>query len=102
MKHWIATLAAVGMLATPVWAHEAEHGHTSVAPQTLSTPKTVTPVLSAHVRQDIERHEGMARAHANAAQCLAQGQAYETCQKQLQTQCKGLALGKNCGMRHAH
>ncbi|MEG0414458.1 MAG: hypothetical protein RR584_16545 [Comamonas sp.] len=58
--------------------------------------------LDAHTLEDIERHRNMARAHEQAAQCLASGKSYDDCLKQLQTSCKGLALGKNCGMRHSH
>ncbi len=43
-----------------------------------------------------------ARAHQTAAQCFESGKAYENCLWDLQTACKGLAVGKNCGMVHAH
>ena len=52
--------------------------------------------------QDIERHKAMATAHTAAAQCLAAGRKADDCMKELQNACKGLALGKYCGMRHAH
>lgn len=51
---------------------------------------------------DIERHQAMAAAHQAAAQCLAAGKGHDTCQKELLQACKGLAIGKYCGMRHAH
>lgn len=51
---------------------------------------------------DIERHQAMAAAHQAAAQCLAAGKDHETCQKALLQACKGLAIGKYCGMRHGH
>lgn len=54
------------------------------------------------VKTDIERHRAMAAAHQAAAQCLAEGRGHSTCQKELVKACKGLALGKYCGMRHAH
>lgn len=54
------------------------------------------------VRKDIERHRQMAAAHEAAAKCLASGQKAEECQKALQAACKGLAIGKYCGMRHEH
>ena len=44
----------------------------------------------------------MAAAHQAAAACLASGKAPELCQRELQRACKGLALGKSCGMRHEH
>jgi hypothetical protein len=54
------------------------------------------------VREDIERHGQMAAAHAGAAQCLKSGRKPDDCMKDLQAACKGLALGKYCGMRHGH
>ncbi len=54
------------------------------------------------IAQDIERHKAMASAHTAAAQCLAAGRQPDDCLKELQNACKGLAIGKHCGMRHAH
>jgi hypothetical protein len=58
--------------------------------------------LSAHVKKDIERHRAMAAAHEAAARCLEAGKEEDQCQKELQVMCKGLAIGKHCGMRHEH
>ena len=57
---------------------------------------------SKEVQEDIERHKQMAAAHGAAAQCLQSGRKPDDCNKELQAACKGLALGKFCGMRHAH
>lgn len=57
---------------------------------------------SKEVLEDIERHKQMAAAHGAAAQCLQSGRKPDDCAKELQQACKGLALGKFCGMRHAH
>lgn len=57
---------------------------------------------SEHVQKDITRHRAMAAAHEGAANCLESGKAEEVCQKELQAACKGLAIGKYCGMRHEH
>lgn len=43
-----------------------------------------------------------ARAHQTAAQCMESGKPYEDCLWDLQTACKGLAVGKYCGMLHTH
>ena len=43
-----------------------------------------------------------AQAHLPVAQCYEAGKPYETCQWDLQTACKGLAIGKFCGLVHAH
>lgn len=103
MKTWICTAAVAMLLAAPAWAHDPGHNHAHAPHAHESQPAASGKVqLDAHTQQDIERHQGMARAHEQAAQCLAAGKSYEDCQKQLQTACKGLALGKNCGMRHAH
>ena len=101
MTSWICTVAAGLLLAAPAWAHDHAPAHNHGAPGQQPTAAS-TVKLDAHTQQDIERHLGMAKAHEQAAQCLATGKPYDDCQKQLQTACKGLALGKNCGMRHAH
>lgn len=53
-------------------------------------------------QQDAARHRAMAAAHDNAAKCLASAKSEEACMKELQAACKGLAIGKYCGMKHAH
>lgn len=57
---------------------------------------------SAHVKKDVERHRAMAAAHEAAAKCLESGKDEEQCLRDLQAACKGLAIGKHCGMRHEH
>ena len=57
---------------------------------------------AAEVKKDIERHKQMAAAHAAMAKCLESGSQPEQCQKTLQGACKGLAIGKYCGMKHEH
>jgi len=54
------------------------------------------------VQEDIARHRAMAEAHEAAAKCLELGKKPAQCTKELQIACKGLALGKYCGMKHAH
>ena len=53
-------------------------------------------------KEDVARHRAMAAAHESAAQCLESGKADDVCEKALQAACKGLAIGKNCGMKHEH
>jgi len=53
-------------------------------------------------KEDIQRHRAMAAAHENAAKCLESGKKDEVCEKELQAACKGLAVGKYCGMKHVH
>ena len=60
------------------------------------------PKLSNHVKTDITRHRAMAQAHEAAARCLESGKAEAQCLVELQAACKGLGIGKYCGMRHEH
>lgn len=96
-----ATLALAAACWTPAaLAHDHKHDHKHEHKHEHAAKDAKG--LDAHTRQDIERHRGMARAHEAAAQCLESGRAHDDCAKELQTNCKGLALGKHCGMRHAH
>ncbi len=54
------------------------------------------------LKEDIARHRAMATAHGKAAQCLEAGKDAKVCLAELQAACKGLAIGKYCGMKHAH
>lgn len=106
MKSLICLATAALLAASPAWAHSDAPAQPKDVHITLSAPASkptsAAVALDAHTMQDIARHRGMAQAHEQAAQCLTEGQPYATCQKQLQASCKGLALGKHCGMRHSH
>ena len=58
--------------------------------------------LDKEAKEDIARHRAMAAAHEAAAKCREAGKAEEVCLKQLQAACKGIAIGKYCGMKHEH
>jgi len=58
--------------------------------------------LDKAAKEDIARHRVMAQAHENAAKCLEAGKSDAECEKQLQLDCKGVAIGKFCGMKHQH
>jgi hypothetical protein len=60
------------------------------------------PHTAAEIKKDIANHRAMAEAHLNAAKCLEAGRPEKECQAQLAKDCKGLAIGKYCGMRHVH
>lgn len=79
--HWTAAVAGL-LLAT---AAQAQDAHSDK-----------------DIKADIARHRAMAVAHEAAAKCLEAGKGNDACQKQLQLACKGLAIGKTCGMRHVH
>jgi len=53
-------------------------------------------------REDIAKHRAMAAAHEAAAKCREAGKGEDVCNKDLQAACKGLAIGKFCGMKHEH
>lgn len=100
--HLFAAVLAAMLFAPQVQAHDHGHDHGPAAGKTDSKAAPGTFQPDAHTRADIERHRAMAKAHDAAAQCLASAGEHEKCEKQLQADCKGLALGKYCGMRHAH
>ena len=78
----------------------------SVVSFVLLSLSTVTFASETHGdkerKVDIERHRAMAKAHTDAAVCLESGKKEEECDKALQAACKGLAIGKTCGMKHVH
>jgi hypothetical protein len=53
-------------------------------------------------KHDARRHRAMAAAHEAAAKCLESGKQPDQCLKDLQAACKGLAIGKYCGLKHEH
>ena len=67
---------------------------------------TLSVASTAHgdkeIKEDIARHRAMALAHEAAAKCLEAGKKEDQCNKELQAACKGLAIGKFCGMKHEH
>lgn len=82
MSKMIPTLATIALAAMFSLAH-AQHS-------------------DKEAKEDIQRHRAMAAAHEAAAKCLESGKKEDVCMKELQASCKGLAVGKYCGMKHAH
>lgn len=76
----------------------------SGALQAQSSPAAApaAKALSEHVKADISRHRAMSKAHEEAARCLESGESEERCQKALLAACRGLAIGKYCGLKHEH
>lgn len=60
------------------------------------------PHSAKETQADVARHRSIAAAHEAAAKCLESGQSEEVCHKALLAACKGLAIGKYCGMKHSH
>lgn len=56
----------------------------------------------AHIQKDIADHRAMADAHLAAAKCFESGRSEKECHAQLAKDCKGLGIGKYCGMKHRH
>ncbi len=80
MKSWLWVLAGVA-LSAQVYAAAA-------------------PALSQETLDDIAKHERIAAAHTEAARCLRSGKPDEVCEGALLAACKGVAIGKFCGMKH--
>ena len=53
-------------------------------------------------KEDIAKHRTMAAAHEAAAKCREAGKGEDVCNKELLAACKGIAIGKFCGMKHEH
>jgi hypothetical protein len=53
-------------------------------------------------REDARRHRALAAVHEGAARCLESGKSEKDCLEQLRKDCKGLGIGKYCGMKHGH
>jgi hypothetical protein len=60
------------------------------------------PHSADEVKKDVTDHRAMAEAHLNAAKCLESGKSEKDCHAQLAKDCKGLGIGKFCGMKHQH
>ena len=68
----------------------------------LASTLSVAAETDKETKQDIARHRAMAAAHEAAAKCREAGKGEEACNKELQAACKGIAIGKFCGMKHEH
>lgn len=57
---------------------------------------------TSHVAEDVMDHRTMAEAHRKAADCLEAGKPEKECRAQLVKDCKGVAIGRHCGMKDRH
>jgi hypothetical protein len=80
MKKMLLVLVSIALTATLALAKESD----------------------ADTKQDVAKHRAIAAAHTAAAQCRESGKDEDVCNKELQAACKGLAIGKFCGMKHEH
>jgi hypothetical protein len=53
-------------------------------------------------QEDAKRHRALAAVHESAARCLEAGKGEKACLEQLRKDCKGVGIGKYCGMKHQH
>jgi hypothetical protein len=53
-------------------------------------------------KEDVTRHRALAAVHEAAAKCLESGKSEKECEAKLRQDCKGVGIGKYCGMRHRH
>ena len=53
-------------------------------------------------QEDAKRHRALAAVHEAAAKCLEAGRTEKECQEKLRQDCKGLGIGKYCGLKHKH
>jgi hypothetical protein len=56
----------------------------------------------AQMKREIAQHRAIAAAHEAAAKCKEAGTDEEICHAALAKACKGIAIGKLCGMKHSH
>jgi hypothetical protein len=70
--------------------------------QAQDTRKKEKPHGTAEVKEDIANHRAMAEAHLAAAKCLEAGKPVKECHGPLAKDCKGLGIGRYCGMKHRH
>lgn len=54
------------------------------------------------LEEDIMDHRTMAEAHRKAADCLQAGKPEKECRAQLAKDCKGVGIGRGCGMKDRH
>jgi hypothetical protein len=73
-----------------------------MAASALSLAHTKEVALDKHTKEAIADHQKMAKAHSDAAQCLASGKDEKTCHKELTKACPDAGIGKYCGMKHKH
>lgn len=92
MKH--ATIALLAALACSAALAQQP------APAARQAPRSAAE--EAHRKEDIAKHRQMARAHEDAARCLEGSEKESVCQERLREACKGIAVGRACGLRHSH
>jgi hypothetical protein len=73
-----------------------------VAGMTFALPLFAQSHGDKEAKEDAKRHRALAQLHEAAARCIESGKPAKDCQEQLRKDCKGVGIGKYCGMRHQH
>lgn len=68
----------------------------------ISATFSIAAESEKETKEDIAKHRAIAAAHEAAAKCREAGKGEDVCNKELAKACKGIAIGKFCGMKHAH
>lgn len=68
----------------------------------MSTAVMAETAAEKELKEDVANHRLMATAHEAAAKCLEAGKPDEVCEAELEAACKGIGIGKHCGMKHVH
>lgn len=68
----------------------------------ISATFSIAAESEKETKEDIAKHRAIAAAHEAAAKCREAGKSEDVCNKELAKACKGIAIGKFCGMKHAH
>ena len=84
----VALACALAFAASPAFAQ--------------AVPEKAAPRGGHSVKNDILDHRVMAQAHEAAAKCLESGKPEKDCHAQLAKDCRGVGIGKVCGMKHKH
>lgn len=88
----VLLILLLALASPPATAHD---------PKAKPASSKVDPAKEAeHRKDDIRKHRAIAAAHEAAARCLEAGKDEAACTADLARACKGIALGKHCGMRH--
>jgi hypothetical protein len=97
----LGLLLATGVTLAPMTSAQMTSAPMTSAQMAPAAPKPGSRAAEdAHRQDDIAKHRQMARAHEDAAKCLESGEKESVCQERLQAACKGIAVGRYCGMRH--
>jgi hypothetical protein len=68
----------------------------------ISATFSIAAESEKETKEDIAKHRAIAAAHEAAAKCREAGKGEDVCNAELAKACKGIAIGKFCGMKHAH